>query len=189
MKIKLSEWARQNGLKYQTVWRMIKNGKFSHNYIQLETGTILVDISEEVKKKNSVFLYARVSSSNKKGDLESQLKLCEQFCISKGWSVDKSFKEIASGMNDNRQILNKIIEKPPSKLVVLYKDRLTRFGFNYLEKLLSEKGCELVVINRDTEEEGDLVKDFVSVITSFCCRLYGARRGQAKALKMKEEID
>lgn len=62
-----------------------------------------------------------------------------------------------------------------------YKDRLTRFGFNYFDILLPKIGCELVVINKDEEDKPDLMKDLVAIITSFCCRLYGLRRGKGKA--------
>ncbi len=91
-------------------------------------------------------------------------------------------------MNDNRPRLNLILDNPSNKLVVLYKDRLTRFGFNYIEKLLKSKKCELIVINQNKTEEEDLLKDFIAIITSFCCRMYGARRGQSKALRMKQEL-
>jgi len=63
-----------------------------------------------------------------------------------------------------------------------------RFGFNYFKTLLPKIGCEIIVINEDSEEESDLIKDMISIITSFCCRLYGLRKGQAKAKKIKQEL-
>jgi predicted site-specific integrase-resolvase len=151
---------------------------------------IFVDLEEPKVETGAkrVYVYARVSSSEKREDLANQALLCEQFCAGRGLVVEKTFKEIASGMNDNRNALNKILDNPPDKLVVLYKDRLTRFGFNYLEKLLAKVGCEIIVVNKNASDQEDLLKDFVAIITSFCCRLYGARRGQAKALKMKENL-
>ena len=143
----------------------------------------------KIKKEESVVIYGRVSSPNKKQDLESQIQLCEQFCIAKGWNISKTYKEIASGMNDNRKFLNKILESPPTKLIVLHKDRLTRFGFNYISKLLNHVDCEVVVINNNSSNDEDILKDFIAIITSFCCRLYGARRGQSKAIKLKEQLN
>ena len=189
MRVKLSEWAKKNGVSYQTAWNWVKSGKMPSKIIKTDTGTILVEEDIVKNKCEKTFIYARVSSSNKKEDLSNQLELCNQFCISNGWEVEKSLKEIASGMNDNRKKLNQILSDPPSRLVVLHKDRLTRFGFNYLEVLLSQLGCELVVINRSGEDEEDILKDFIAIITSFCCRLYGARRGQSKALRMKENLN
>jgi putative resolvase len=73
-------------------------------------------------------------------------------------------------------------------VVCLHKDRLTRFGFNYIKRCIESNGGELVVINANKTDEEDLLKDFIAIITSFCCRLYGARRGQAKALMVKTEL-
>mgnify|MGYP003592730111 CR=1 FL=1 len=188
-KVKLSDFAKMNGVGYRTVWNWLKSGKIK-NYETSHTGRIYVicDDSQDENVNTNVFVYARVSSAEKKNDLVSQAKLCESFCASKGWQVEKTFKEVASGMNDNRKMLNAILEHPPGKLVVLYKDRLTRFGYNYLKKAFEFKGCEIVIVNGNHSEPEDLLKDFIAVITSFCCRLYGARRGQAKALKMKNDL-
>jgi predicted site-specific integrase-resolvase len=88
-------------------------------------------------------------------------------------------------MNDKRPKFLAMLETCPSHIVIENKDRLTRFGFNYLEVLLKKLGCEIIVLNRDQENETDLMKDLVSVITSFCCRLYGMRRGLNKAKLIK----
>ena len=191
MRIKLGDWAKQNGILYHTAWNWFKAGKMPCKTLKTETGTILVEVEPEddIKAKTDrIYVYARVSSAAKKEDLKSQAALCEQFCLTKGWQVAKTFKEVASGANDNRKMLNAILDSPPDKLVVLYKDRLTRFGFNYLNKMLSKLGCEIVVINSNEDTQEDILKDFIAVITSFCCRMYGARRGQAKVLKIKKEL-
>jgi Predicted site-specific integrase-resolvase len=91
-------------------------------------------------------------------------------------------------MNERRPKLHKLLAVKPSRIVVEHKDRLTRFGCGYLEQLLPMLGCERVVINRDSEEKDDLLKDLVAVITSFCCRLYGLRRGSRKAAQLKRVI-
>lgn len=102
--------------------------------------------------------------------------------------MDKSVEEIASGMNDKRPKLTKLLSQSPGRLVVEHKDRLTRFGFNYFDVLLPKLGWELVVIHKDKVDQDDLMKDLVSVITSFCCRLYGLRRGKSKADGIKTQI-
>ena len=186
--MKLSDWAKKNGIVYGTALNWFHNGTLPCPAQQLPTGTILVDVQSKNDNMLKTITYSRVSSSNKKNDLQTQIELCNQFCISNGWEIDKSIKEIASGMNDNRPKLNQILDLKNIRLVILYKDRLTRFGFNYLEKLIKSNGGKLVVINRDAIDENDLMKDFIAIVTSFCCRLYGARRGQSKALKLKEEI-
>lgn len=190
--MKLSQWAKKQGIQYGTALKWFHDKTLPVSAKQLSTGTILVDQFENVNENFQIdkktFVYGRVSSANKKNDLQSQLELVETFCISKGWVIFKSIKEIASGMNDNRPKLNSILEEKNARVVVLYKDRLTRFGFNFIKKAIENNGGEVVVVHENKVEEDDLLKDFISVITSFCCRLYGARRGQAKSLKLRETL-
>jgi len=184
--MKLSEWARKHDVSYVSAHNWFKSGKLPVKAIQLETGTILIteDIPTNEVVEN-ICIYGRVSSNNKRGDLIRQVNRCEDFALAKGYSIDKIYKEIASGMNDKRVKLIKMLDSKPTKIIIEHKDRLTRFGFNYLENLLGKLGCEIVVINKDKEDETDLMKDFIAIITSFCCRLYGLRRGRNKTVKMK----
>ena len=62
------------------------------------------------------------------------------------------------------------------RIVVEHKDRLTRFGFNYIETILNNQGTEILVINRTHNDEEDIMTDLISIITSFCARIYGKRR-------------
>jgi putative resolvase len=177
--VKLANWARQQGIAYITAWRWFKLGLLPVAASKTPSGTILVEPLQAVGDVACV--YARVSSYPQKADLDRQAGRCEEFCRSRGWEVSKVIKEVASGMNDARPKLLKLLDARPQRIVVEHKDRLTRFGFGYLEKLLPMLGCELVVINRDSVEHDDLMKDLVAIITSFCCRLYGLRRGKNKA--------
>ena len=188
--MKLSQWAVKNGLTYQTAFNLFKAGKLPGKVIQLETGTILVDdCDSSIPKENiKTYIYCRVSSYIKKDDLNRQAGRCEDFCRTNGWAVEKVLKEVASGMNDKRSKLFSLLDRSPKRIVVEHKDRLTRFGFNYFDKLLPLLNYELVVIHRDTEDQDDLMKDLVAIITSFCCRLYGMRRGAAKGKVVKKII-
>jgi predicted site-specific integrase-resolvase len=127
-----------------------------------------------------------VSGYKNKADLDRQAERFVAFCAANGWTVEQVVKEVASGMNDKRPKLTKLLEQKPGRLVVEHKDRLTRFGFNYFDLLLPKLGCELVVINRDAEEQADLMKDMVAVVTSFFCRIYGLRHGINKVKALKE---
>ena len=174
-----------------TAWRWFRQGIMPVNAIQLPTGTIIVP---EENKNSSPFVkrnvvYSRVSSPTKKDDLQRQIQRCCSFAAASGVSIDKIYKEIASGMNDKRRELFKMLESNPTTIIVENKDRLTRFGFNYLEYLLKKQGCEIIVMNKDMENESDLTKDLISVVTSFCCRLYGLRRGKNKAKEIKNLVD
>lgn len=186
--MRLSDWAEKQGIAYITAWRWFKAGKLPVRAVKTPTGMILVEEESLLTPSTDAWIYARVSSHDKKDDLDRQAFRCEEFCRARGWSVQKVIKEIASGMNDSRPKLLKLLASKPSRIVVEHKDRLTRFGFRYFEELLPRLKCELVVINRDTEEKTDLVKDLVAVVTSMCCRLYGLRRGKATAKQVKELV-
>jgi predicted site-specific integrase-resolvase len=190
MKKKLSVWAKENGLTYRNAWMWIKHGTFPCKYEITESNRIVViENNEKTHQDDTTVVYARVSNQSRKKELDYQVDRCIKFCGAKGWTVNKSFKEIASGMNDNRKQLWAAIDTHPTRLVVENKDRLTRFGFNYLKRLLAENGTEVIVMNEATEDKEDLIKDLTSVIYSFCARLYGMRRAANKALKVKELIN
>jgi predicted site-specific integrase-resolvase len=185
--MKLSEYAKEQGICYKTAYRWFKKGLIP-NSKQISTGTIL--INKEIKNpEDKIFIYCRVSNHSRKDEMEFQVNRCTEYSNAKGYSIEKVFKEVASGMNDNRKELWKMLNSNPTIIIVENKDRLTRFGFNYLERLLEKLNCKIEVMNKDKEDEKDLIKDLVSIITSFCCRLYGLRRGYNKALKIQREIN
>lgn len=188
--MKLSHYAKLKGVTYRTAWNWWKWGILECDQ-DPNTGSIFVKTSAKYNKgSETVALYARVSSYEKKKDLESQLERLRSFAIARGLVIGKEIKEIASGMNDNRDKLNKILlDQKYGTILVENKDRLTRFGFNYIKNLLEMQGRKIIVMNETNDnQEKDLMQDFISVITSFCCRLYGLRKGQNKAKKIKQEL-
>lgn len=183
--IKLSKWAEQNGYSYRGAYNRYKRGALPQAY-QLETGTIVVPIEDQNEPLKTI-IYARVSSNKQKDDLERQANRLIDFSIKNGWKVGEVVKEIASGLNDNRKKLNKILSNEhPIRLVVEHKDRLTRFGFNYINSLI--KG-EVVVVNSYTDDKDDLMQDLISVITSMVARYYGQRRGSIKTKNIIRQLE
>jgi predicted site-specific integrase-resolvase len=188
MYMKLSVWAKQNGIHYLTAYRWFKAGALPVPAVQTNTGTILVQEKSTLLAAGPTVVYARVSSGNKRDDLIRQADRCVAFGHAKGWEISKVYREVASGMNDHRPKLLNMLKNHPGRIVVEHKDRLTRFGFHYFETLLPMLDCELVVMNRDAEEKDDLLKDLIAIITSFCCRLYGLRRGRVRAKECSEQL-
>jgi predicted site-specific integrase-resolvase len=185
--MKLSDYAKQQGICYLTAYNWFKSNRIP-NARQLDNGTILVDVIPQMSTNPSTVLYARVSSQLRKQEMEYQIKRITDFANARGLVINKIYKEVASGMNDKRKELVKMLESKPTTIIVENKDRLTRFGFNYLELLLKQQGCEIIVMHPDENDEQDLVKDMISVVTSFCCRLYGLRRTKNKVKKIKEAL-
>lgn len=189
--VKLSTWAKNNNYSYHGAYKLFKNGGIP-NATQLPNGTILVNMVEDQKSKldDKTVIYSRVSTPKQKNDLDTQVERLKSFCLAKGWAIDEIHKEVASGLNDNRPKLNRILSDDTiTRVVVENKDRLTRFGFNYIQTMLSQKGVELVVVNRQDEKDTDLIQDFVSIITSMAARVYGARRVANKKIQILDALD
>ena len=193
--IKASEYAKKMSLNVRTVYRYYHNGKIK-GYQDKETGTIFIlnpfkNQNNEDNLKNKVVLYARVSSSENKTNLESQLERLRLFASAKGYQIVKEIKDIGSGLNDNCSKLNELFEKELNNfeiLLVEHKDRLTRFGFNYIDILLKSHNKKIEVINLVDNNKEDLIQDFVSVITSFCARIYSQRISKRKVEKLIKEL-
>ena len=177
--IKLSIWAKENGYSYRGAYEMFIRNQLPDAY-KLPSGAIMVKtniISKSEPIDEYTAIYARVSTPKQKDDLTRQVSYIEEFCIANGWVIDKIYKEVASGLNDNRQKLNQLMDNQLiTRVVISDKDRITRFGFNYIKKLLEIRNCEIVIINNAVCDQDDLINDFVSVITSMAARVYGLRR-------------
>lgn len=175
--MKLSEYAKSKGVSYRTAWRMWKRGELKAT--QLPSGTVIVDNS--TPNIQGVVIYARVSSAENKSNLESQAERLTRYCEAKGYQITGIVKEVGSGVNDNRKKLIKLLNEDDYHLIVIeHKDRLTRVGFNYLKVLLNKQGKDIEVVNLAEEEGSDIMQDFISIITSFCARIYGLRRRKRK---------
>jgi putative resolvase len=178
--MKLSSYAEKIGISYNSAWRMWKRGQLPG--YQLPTGTVIIDPPElRSTPVRTVAVYARVSSSENKDNLERQAERLISWCNAQGWSVGKVIKECGSGINDQRPKFLALLADPKiGQIVVEHKDRASRFGVAYIQTLLAMQGRELVVVNTADTAEDDLMGDFVAIITSFCARLYGRRRAKRK---------
>jgi putative resolvase len=178
--MKLSSYAKRIGISYNTAWRMWKRGQLPG--YQLPTGTVIVEPpGQRVTPPRTVAVYALVSNSENKKNLETQAERLTSWCNAQGWSVAKVIKECGSGINDQRPKFLALLADPKiSQIVVEHKDRASRFGVAYIQTLLAMQGRELVIVNTADTAEDDLMGDFVAIITSFCARLYGRRRAKRK---------
>jgi predicted site-specific integrase-resolvase len=185
--MKLSDYAKKAGVHYHTAWRWFKSGQIKG--YQMETGTIIITEADEPKPPDKVAIYTRVSSHEMRENLNRQAERLSDYCAAKGWQVHKVIKEIGSGVNDNRKQFLKLLADPSFTIIVVeHKDRATRFGFNYLDTLLSLQGRRIEVVNLADNGTDDLLHDLVAIIYSFCARLYGQRRAKGKTEKITAEL-
>lgn len=186
--MKLSQYAKQQGISYRTALRWFRDGTIQG--YQAPSGTIIVTEREQVQHiSEKVAVYARVSSSEHRENLERQAERLSQYCTVRGYQVALVVKEIASGVNDSRpKLLSLLKDTSITRVVVEHRDRLTRFGFHYIDALFSVQGRVIEVVNPAENDKEELLADLASIIYSFCARLYGQRRAKRKTEKVVQEL-
>jgi len=143
-------------------------------------------------------IYARVSTRSQKSSLENQVKDCEEFCKSAGIQVHKIITDIGSSIDlENRkgfmQLFDLVKEFKVKSVIITYKDRLSRIGFNFISKIFESYGTKIIVINEskfDDEKlaEKEIFKELISIMHSFAMRLYSNRKKKLKLEYCKEEL-
>ena len=140
----------------------------------------------------NTYIYARVSTHKQKADLENQIELLKRFCFERGYSISEVFSDVASGISfDKRKdffaMLDKIIDGKCERVVIAYKDRLSRIGFGLFKHLFGRFNCEIVVMSEvgskklDSEE---IFEEIVSLLHCYSMKIYSKR----KIPKIKEVI-
>ncbi len=186
--MKLSQYAKQQGISYRTAFRWWQAGQIKG--YQAPSGTIIVTEGEvSVSRPEKVAIYARVSEASHKENLEWQAERLSQYCTVRGYQVVQVVKEIASGVNESRpKLLSLLKDTSITRIVVEHKDRLTRFGFHYLETLLETTGRRIEVVNVAENDKEDLIADLVAIVSSLTARLYGPRRAKRKTERIVKEL-
>ena len=184
--MKLSEWAEQEGIHYQTAWKWFRDGKLPVPAVRTPSGTILVEVPRASTAGSArAVVYARVSSHDQRSDLDRQVARMTEWATAQAMTVSDVVTEVGSGMNGRLRKLSRLLaDATATTIVVEHRDRLARFGVEHLEAALSAQGRRILVVD-DGEVDDDLVRDMTEVLTSFCARLYGrggARNRAEKAL-------
>ncbi len=186
--MKLSQYAKQQGISYRTALRWFRAGAIKG--YQAPSGTIIVTEGEKLPlTAEKVAIYARVSSQEQKDNLERQATRLSEYCTVKGYQVMHVVKEIASGVNDSRpKLLSLLRDTSITRIVVEHRDRLTRFGFHYIETLLETQGRTIEVVNVAENDKEDFIQDLASIVYSLCARLYGQQRAKGKTERIVEQL-
>lgn len=186
MQMKLSAWAKSKGLTYRTAWRMWKLGQMPVRVEQLPTGTLVVHVEDATP--TGVALYARVSSRDQEPDLDRQLARLTEYAVAQKMVIVEAVKEVGSGLNGHRKGMMRLLGKPEVQTIVVeHRDRLMRFGFEYVEAALAAQHRRVVVVEPE-EMTDDIVRDLHEVIVSMCARLYGKRSAKNRAKKALDAL-
>lgn len=190
--IKPKEASEIIGVNIDTLRRMAKRGELKH--IRTDNGRYLFDVSSFIKRgnpgiqKRKTICYARVSSRGQKSDLQNQIAL-----LKTKYPETEVIFDFGSGLNFKRKGLQKILDLAYKgelkEIVVTYKDRLCRFGFELIEYILeTQSNAKIVVLNKDnTAIESELATDLLSIITVFSARMHGLRKYK-KQIKEDESV-
>ena len=135
-----------------------------------------------------IAIYARVSTPKQKNDLDNQIKLLKEYSVSKGYIINPNYvyKDIASGMNENRHDLKRLIKEITngniSSVIISNRDRLTRFGFGYFKTFFDLYNVNIIEVNLTEENsfENELTSDLIAIIHHFSMKFYGKRKNILK---------
>jgi excisionase family DNA binding protein len=185
----LQEACRRLGIHPNTLRKWDKQGKIRvvrtvggrRRIPESELERLMGFIKSDVSRK--AVIYVRVSSydQKQKGDLERQKQSLLDYAKSRGYEVVAVLEDVASGLNEKRKSLSKlfnIVERREiGVIIVAFKDRLTRFGFSYLERYFSSHGVRIEVVNGEEPKDAyqELVEDLIALVSSFAEKLYGLR--------------
>lgn len=201
--LSIGKFAKSLGVSIQTLRNWDKEGKLKPTYVT-ENGyryyseDLLnkfrnIKNVNKIKKKN--ILYARVSAKNQKDDLNRQIDNLKQYAYSKGYSFE-IITDIGSGINYKKEGLLKMINLVEcgevDRIIVLYKDRLIRFGYDLIEYICKLNDTKIEIVDNSTiSKEQELTEDLIQIITVFANRLYGAKSKKTINLikSVKENAD
>jgi len=191
--IAIGKFAKMVGVHSQTLRRMHERGELipahisKDGYRYYSTEQLQQFSFKNVNQKERVTIgYCRVSSSHQKEDLQRQIDNVKAYMTARGYQYEIIF-DIGSSINYERKGLQQLIERvnnhEVNKVVVLYKDRLVRFGFELIKLFCELNGTEVEVIDQSQiSKEQELSDDLIQIVTVFANRLYGSRSKRTKAL-------
>ena len=194
----IGQFAKEIGKTTKTLRNWDKEGKLKparveqsgYRYYSEEQLQQFLDLPQKKQKQKKMVGYCRVSSVKQKDDLERQIEYVKLYMCAKGYQFEL-ITDIGSGINYNKkglhQLLDMVMDFEVEKVVILYKDRLVRFGYELIEHLCHKFGTEIEIIDTtEKTEQQELVEDLVQIITVFSCKLQGKRANKAK--KMIQEL-
>lgn len=168
----LQQWDHTGKLK---AFRTPTNRRYyTHNQYLEYMGLKAQDISKNIA-------YLRISSPSQKDDLKNQRKALEQFCQNAGYAIDGWYQDIGSALNYTRKnftiLMNEVEQGKVKSIIIAHKDRLVRFGYEWIEEFCERHGTKIITMEQETlSPEQEIVKDILTILHVFSCRIYGLRK-------------
>jgi len=194
---RVSEFVERIGKSASTVRRWDREGSLvamrsvgGHRYYTEEHVRTALGITRPIEYRKTV-VYCRVSSRAQRDDLSSQVQAMRAFCLGAGLPVDEWTEEFGGALNFKRKkflrLITEIEHGKVEHLLVAHKDRLVRFGFEFIEWIAGQHDCRITVVNQERlSPQQEMVEDLMAIVHTFSCRLYGLRSYKKKIRKAAE---
>lgn len=183
-----------------TLTKYVKNGlikvdKLPNGRYEYNSDDVYSFLNKDVKRKT--YIYARVSTAKQKPDLNNQVELLKQFCFSNGYTISGIYTDVASGIsfekrNDFFKLLDDVIDNKVERVVITYKDRLSRVGFDLFYHLFKKYNCETIVMSEVGSEKLDsqeIFEEIISLLHCYSMKLYSKRKAQKIKEVLSDEND
>lgn len=179
--VTLMKWKNSGKIKY----RKLSDRKVLYDIDSVES----TEEQDNYNFKNVI--YARVSTSGQKNDLQNQIEVIKNYMLSNGILVDEIYSDIASGMNEKRkqfnELMKSVFKREVKTIYITFKDRLSRFGFEYFREIFNYFGTKIVVLD-DKEEtnktyQQELIEDLLAIIHLYSMKLYTNRKNKLKRIE------
>ncbi len=192
--MKAGEVINRYNICRKTLTRWVQLGLIEYSVLpsgRYDYGKKKSDFEENVVLKKTV-IYARVSTSGQKANLERQIERLKSFSSANGFVVDEVFSEIASALNYKRKKYNKLLdliyERKVKNIVVEYRDRVLRIGFEAFENLCKKFDVTLIVVdsteNTDKNIRNEITGDLISIMHHFSAKIYSLRKNKKELEKL-----
>lgn len=184
----------------QTLTKYVKNGtikvkELPNGRYDYDEASVYAFLNKDVQRKT--YIYARVSTNKQKADLENQVKQLKQFCFANGWQINGVYQDVASGISFEKrnaffEMFDDIIEGRVERIVITYKDRLSRVGFDLFKYMFDRFNCRIVVMSDVGSEKLDseeILDDMETLLHCYSMKYYSS--GRVKKLKevMRDDGD
>ncbi len=179
-----------------TLTKYVKDGKLKvtvkgNGRYDYDTDSVYKMLNKDMERKT--YLYARVSTAKQKKDLENQVQLLKNFCFQNGYRINGIYQDIASGISFEKrtqffEMLDEVLAGRVNRVIITYKDRLSRVGFELFTYLFKKYGCEIIVMSEIGSEKLDseeILEEIISLLHCYSMKLYSNR----KAKKIKEILE
>lgn len=191
MKYSITEAAKFLGVDISTLRRWEDAGKIKpertpggHRRYDKD---MLISLSNKKKNIKFTIAYARVSSADQNEDLQRQIDNISMYCTARGYQF-RVISDLGSGLNYTKkgllELLELICSNEIERIVINYKDRLIRYGYEIIEEVCKHHNVTIEIINNtiDKTYEEELIDDTLNIITEFLSRLYGSRSHKTKKI-------